>query len=73
MAEWLGDNARVALQKSHGVTDEGYRLLQRRAIPIDLPAAAPAHVHSIAAILWQSWEKSVAYDLCDVITQDLLR
>ena len=73
MTEWLGDNARVALQKSHGVTDEGYRLLQRHPVPPDHPAAAPAHVHCIAAMLWQSWQQTVHYDLHGIITQDLLR
>ena len=74
LAGWLGDNARVALQRT-GVCVEGdYR--PRRSSHMrstDLPSPAPIHIHCVAAILWHSQELPVTYDLKGIITRDLLR
>lgn len=39
------------------------------------PAPSPAseHVHCVAAILWQSQERGVDYDLLALLTSDLIR
>ena len=71
---WLGDSARVALQKHHGgYTDDSYRPLPRHNVPIDLPSPAPAHVHCVATILWYSRDCAVTYDLRSILTRDILR
>ena len=73
LTHWLGDSARVALQKTHGFPDEGYRPLPRQLAHVDLPSPAPSHVHCVAAILWHSHELPASYNLPSIITRDLLR
>ena len=73
LAQWLGDSARVALQRNGIYTDDAYRPSPRERYDVGLPSPAPAHVHTIAAILWQSHELPVCYNLPDIITKDLLR
>jgi len=70
MIDWLGDSARTALQKAHGGLAEGYH---HYGLPVDLSTAAPAHVHCVAAVLWNSQEKHVGYNLFDLVSMDLLR
>ena len=72
MLEWLGDSARVCLQRLGEQGDDGYRTLPRDGTP-DIPSPAPAHVHTIAAILWQSQELPVTYDLQAMVTKELLK
>ena len=73
MTEWLGDSARVALQKSHGF-DGGYRPSRQNQLGLtDLPTPAAAHVHCVAAILWHCQEISIGYDLKAITGPDLLR
>ncbi|XP_064622207.1 baculoviral IAP repeat-containing protein 6-like isoform X2 [Lineus longissimus] len=73
LAQWLGDNARVALQKNGVYSDDHYRPSPRQTFAMDegLPNPAPAHVHCIAAILWQSSELQITYSLHNIITRDL--
>ena len=70
MIDWLGDSARTALQKAHVGSTEGS---QHYSLAVDLSTAAPAHVHCVAAILWNSQEKHVGYNLFDLVSLDLLR
>ncbi|CAH1791767.1 unnamed protein product [Owenia fusiformis] len=73
MLQWLGDSARIALQKSAIYPDDGWRESPRETSSFEiLPSPAAAHVHCIAALLWHSQELGVVYDLHQVVTRDLL-
>ena len=76
LLDWLGDSARVALQRSHAgdyMDATHYVSSTRVQSTTDLPNPAPAHIHCMAAILWQSHELPVSYDLAGITTRDLLR
>lgn len=76
---WLGDSARVALQKSNVMsvlscenTDRFQSVLPPSSC-VGLPAPAPTHVHAIAAILWHNHEQMENFDISDIITTELFR
>lgn len=73
MLQWLGDSARVALQKRGAFSDEGFRQTPHEVRNLSLPGPAPLHVHCIATVLWQSCETRVEYNLSQLITKDLVR
>ena len=79
MTDWLGDSARVALQRIHGgdttqgLLRDGYPGLPRTGLAVDLPSPAPAHVHCVAAVLWESRERRVNYNLPGIVSRELLR
>jgi len=74
LMDWLGDSARVALQKSHGgYSRDSYNGMPHHSMMhVDLPSPAPAHVHCVAAILWHSHELPVTYNIRAVISKELL-
>jgi len=77
--DWLGDSARVALQKSSvpsalSAEDvDRFHSVVPRSSCIGLPAPAANHVHTIAAILWHNQEHVENFDMTDVITTELFR
>jgi len=73
MLQWLGDSARVALQRKAAFSDDGYRLTPHTVPMATLPGPAPQHVHCIATALWYSCETRVDYNLSQHITKDLVR
>ena len=73
MLIWLGDSARVELQRKAVFSDDGFRPSPHELSGIALPGPAPSHVHCIASILWQSHELPVEYNLSQLITRDLVR
>lgn len=73
MLQWLGDSARVALQRKAVFSDDGFRHVPHEITHMTLPGPAPSHVHCIAAVLWQSNETRVEYNLSQLITKDLVR
>lgn len=73
MLQWLGDSARVALQRKSVLTDDGFHHMPHEISQITLPGPAPSHVHCIAAILWYNNETFIEYNLISLITKDLVR
>ena len=77
--DWLGDSARVALQKSNvaSALSSDYTDRFRPVLPqsscVGLPAPAATHVHTIAAILWHNHEQIEISDISDIITTELFR
>jgi hypothetical protein len=81
LLDWLGDSARVALQKSHStgaaasVMDaaaDRYHTTSRVS-SASLPTPAVVHVHVVAAVLWKSCEYADRYNVKEIITKELLR
>jgi len=79
LMHWLGDSARVALQKSNVTsalnsedTDRFHTVLPHSSC-VGLPAPAATHVHTIAAILWHNHEQIENFDISDIITTELFR
>ncbi|XP_053375851.1 baculoviral IAP repeat-containing protein 6-like isoform X2 [Mercenaria mercenaria] len=72
MLQWLGDSARVALQRKAVFSDEGFRHIPCEVTNMTLPGPAPSHVHCIAAVLWHSNEMRVDYNLSHLVTKDLV-
>ncbi|XP_077994932.1 dual E2 ubiquitin-conjugating enzyme/E3 ubiquitin-protein ligase BIRC6-like isoform X2 [Glandiceps talaboti] len=73
LVDWLGDTARVALQK-HGREHGGsFQRAPRTLSPAEQGLSMPsaAHVHCVSVIIWKSYEKPVEYDLPGVLTRDL--
>lgn len=70
LLNWLKDSANLALQKSSISSAEGYRRIQQELSP--LPSPAPSHIQCVSAILWQSNDLPVDYDLGCLITRDLV-
>ncbi len=73
LLDWLGDSARVALQRNSMDSAPSHYPTSRLGSAADLPNPAAAHVHCVAAILWQSQDLPVTYDLPSLVTRDLLR
>lgn len=80
LLDWLGDSARVALQKSHsaGAASVNDAAADRyhttsRVSSASLPTPAVVHVHVVAAVLWKSCEYADRYNVKDIITKELLR
>jgi len=73
MLQWLGDSARVAIQRKSVFSDNSYRQSPFETQYVSLPGPAPLHVHCIATVLWQSCETRVEYNLSQLITKDLVR
>jgi len=79
LMQWLGDSARVALQKSNITSALGsdsfdlFHTVLPQSSCIGLPAPAATHVHTIAAILWHNHEKMENFDISDIITTELFR
>ena len=77
--DWLGDSARVALQKSNVPLAPSSEDIDRmhpvvpRTSYVGLPAPAANHVHTIAAILWHNQEWIENFDVTDIITTELFR
>jgi len=77
--DWLGDNARVALQKSNVTSalsseaNDRFRTVVPQLSSVGLPAPAATHVHTIAAILWHNHEQMDNFDISDIITTELFR
>jgi len=77
--DWLGDSARVALQKSNVPSAPSLENVDRfhSVVPhsscVGLPAPAANHVHTIAAILWHNQEQTENFDMTDIITTELFR
>ena len=77
--DWLGDNARVALQKSNVTSalsskaNDRFRTVVPQLSSVALPAPAATHVHTIAAILWHNHEQMDNFDISDIITTELFR
>ncbi|XP_013417535.1 baculoviral IAP repeat-containing protein 6 [Lingula anatina] len=75
LVDWLGDTARVALQKIGNISDDGYRPSPRDTLTLTaegLPNPAPAHIHCIASVFWHSQELTLNYNLGDILTKELL-
>jgi hypothetical protein len=70
LLNWLKDSARLALQRS-SITADGYRRVQQELS--SLPSPAPSHIQCVSAILWQSNDLPVEYDLGSLITRELVR
>jgi len=77
---WLGDSARVALQKSKAAASplssedaDRYQSVLPQSSCVGLPAPAANHVHTIAAILWHNHEQMENFDITDIITTQLFR
>ncbi|XP_067680641.1 baculoviral IAP repeat-containing protein 6-like isoform X2 [Haliotis asinina] len=70
--QWLGDSGQQAVQKNAGGGNDSGREAGGCMWLSNLPNPAPAHVHCIAAVLWQSQELQVQYGLSDIITIDLV-
>jgi len=77
--DWLGDSARVALQKSNVTSavssedaDRFHPVLPQSSC-VGLPAPAATHVHTVATILWHNHEQIENFDISDIITTELLR
>jgi len=76
---WLGDSARIALQKSSAplaLSSENanqFHPVVPRSSSVGLPAPAANHVHTIAAILWHNQEQIENFDMTDIITTQLFR
>jgi len=80
LMDWLGDSARVALQKSNVTSaslssedTDRYHAVPPQSSCIGLPAPAATHVHTIAAILWHNHEQIENFDISDIITTELFR
>ncbi|XP_062620865.1 baculoviral IAP repeat-containing protein 6-like [Saccostrea cucullata] len=71
LLSWLKDSARLALQRSSLSTSEGYRRVQQELS--SLPSPAPSHIQVVSAILWQSNDLPVEYDLGGLVTRELVR
>lgn len=72
--DWLGDCARLAIQKSHSVSDDMFHHQgTRRPTPVSLASPAVIHVNCVAVILWYNNEMAVTDDLRRIVTKDLLR
>lgn len=71
--QWLGASSQQAVQKNAGGGSDPGREAGGCMWFSTLPNPAPAHVHCIAAVLWQSQELPVPYSLADIITMDLVR
>lgn len=71
--DWLGDTARVGLQKSAVYSDDRFRQSAPQTSYLALANPAAVHIHCIAAILWQSHELPVEYNLCLLISKELIR
>ncbi|XP_052766452.1 baculoviral IAP repeat-containing protein 6-like isoform X2 [Mya arenaria] len=72
MLQWLGDSARVALQRKATFSDDGFRPTPYQMSGLSLPGPAPLHVHCIATALWHSCETRVDYNLGQLVTKDLV-
>ena len=79
LMDWLGDSARVALQKSSVPSAlssddvDRFHSVLARPLCVGLPAPAASHVHTIAAILWHNQEHIENFDVTDIITTELFR
>ena len=75
LMEWLGDSARVALQKSHSSAAENSDRFHSSHQPgAVLPMPAVAHVHTVAAILWHNHDQTASgVNMKQVLTRELLR
>ena len=79
LIDWLGDSARVALQKSSVTSslsseaNDRFHPVAPQSSCIGLPAPAANHVHTIAAILWHNHEHVENFDVTDIITTELFR
>ncbi|XP_076097651.1 dual E2 ubiquitin-conjugating enzyme/E3 ubiquitin-protein ligase BIRC6-like isoform X3 [Mytilus galloprovincialis] len=71
LLNWLGDSARVALQKT-AFSSDGYSRIPHHTTFMSLPSPAPTHIHCVAVILWQSHQLPVEYNLNALITKDLI-
>jgi len=77
--DWLGDSARVALQRSSVTSalnaddSDRYHPIPPQSSCIGLPAPAATHVHTIAAILWHNHEQIDNFDISDIVTTELFR
>lgn len=69
LIQWLMDSGKQALDNRDDMSPGAHRMRHFIA-HTDLPCAAPAHVHSVAAVLWQSYELPVSYDLRSFITKE---
>ena len=75
LCAWLGDSARLAVQKHHGGTGGASFFvggMRDEDIP-SLPSPAPAHVHCVAVVLWHSLGMSINYNLKNVVSREFLR
>lgn len=69
---WLGDSAKVAIEKSEMLSlNNGYGPAPHETTYFTLPHPAAAHVHCIAAILWYSRNLPVCSELRSIITPEL--
>ncbi|XP_041353670.1 baculoviral IAP repeat-containing protein 6-like isoform X2 [Gigantopelta aegis] len=73
LLQWLNDSAQAALQKSTAAEDGNYPSALGDASWYPLPNPAAAHVHCVSAILWQSQELPVSYDLGQLLNKELVR
>lgn len=73
LLNWLGDSARVALQKMASYSTDGYGRIPHQTNFTSLPSPAPAHIHCVGVILWQSHQLPVEYNISALITKDLVR
>jgi len=79
LLDWLGDSARVALQKSRSTYPDAStdRFHSTSSVPrmsgIGLPTPAVVHVHVVATILWKSHEFMDTFNVKEIITKELLR
>ena len=73
LLNWLGDSARVALQRMATYSNERYNRIAHLTTFMSLPSPAPSHIHCVAVILWQSHQLPVEYNLSALITKDLVR
>ncbi|XP_064603703.1 baculoviral IAP repeat-containing protein 6-like isoform X3 [Liolophura sinensis] len=73
LAQWLGDSAGLALQRTSMFAENSFLNPQASHNQyFSLPNPAPAHIHCIGAILWQSRGQADEHALRDVITKDLV-
>lgn len=81
LLDWLGDSARVALQKSHSAMADSAAdrfhstaaTSSSRTVSNSLPVPAVVHVHAVAAVVWKSHEFAEIYNVHDILTKELLR
>lgn len=72
LLQWLSDCAQMAVQQNAIFSHDNYATSTHLRSSLNQPNPAPAHVHCIAAILWQSQEIPVAYDLSAIISRGLV-
>ncbi|XP_055983998.1 baculoviral IAP repeat-containing protein 6 isoform X2 [Sorex fumeus] len=69
LLKWVSDSARVAAMKRSGRLSS----VSPNASPVEygLLMPSPSHLHCVAAILWQSYELLVEYDLPALLDREL--